>query len=338
MSSKKILLPQPIEKEALEILKQGGYEVVLAPDPRPETVLPLMKDAQGIILRTGIRMTRELMAGAKDLRVISRTGAGVDNVDVSAATDLGILVTCVPGANARTVAEHALTLILALMKQIFPLDREVRRDNFGIRYRYLPQDVAGKTLGLIGLGRIGSELARICHQALEMEILAYDPYLPPEIRKGYEGWVRFCDLEGVFREADVISVHIPLTSETKNLIGSRELGWMKPGAYLVNTSRGGVIDEEALIQALRERRIGGAALDVMAEEPPAKDHPLKGLDNVILTPHAAGLTREMVVRLAVEAAKSAAAVLSHRRPAEGLVNPEVLAQPRWEGYFSKANG
>lgn len=334
MSSKRILLPQPIEKEAVEIVKQAGYEIVLSPDPKPETVLPLLKGASGIILRTGIRMTRELMAAAEDLRVISRTGAGVDNVDVPAATDLGILVTCVPGANARTVAEHAVTLILALMKQIFPLDREVRRDNFGIRYRYLPQDVGGKTLGLIGLGKIGSELARICHQAFEMQILAYDPYLPADVRKGYEGWVRFCEMETVFRESDVISVHIPLTKETKNLIGSRELGWMRPGTYLVNTSRGGVIDEEALVQALREGKIGGAALDVMAQEPPPKDSPLKELDNVILTPHAAGLTREMVVRLAVEAAKSAVAVLSQRKPAEGIVNPEVLNHPRWKGYFA----
>lgn len=334
LSSKKILLPQPIEKEAMEILQETGYEIILSPDPKPETVLPLMKEANGIILRTGIRMARELMAASRDLRVISRTGAGVDNVDVPAATELGILVTCVPGANARTVAEHAVTVILALMKQIFALDREVRRDNFGIRYRYLPQDVGGKTLGLVGLGKIGSELARICHQAFEMKVLAYDPYLPAEIRKGYEGWVLFCDLETVFREADVISIHIPLTNETKNLISRRELGWMKPRAYLVNTSRGGVIDEEALVEALKERKLGGAGLDVMAQEPPPKDSPLKAMDHVILTPHVAGLTREMVVRLAVEAAKSAVAVLSRRKPAEGIVNPEVLTHPRWKDYFS----
>jgi len=333
-SSKRILLPQAIEKEAMEILQKAGCEIVLSPDPKPETVLPFMKDANGIILRTGIKMTRELMSSAEDLRVISRTGAGVDNVDVPAATDLGILVACVPGANARTVAEHAFTLIMALMKRIFVLDREVRRDHYGIRYKNLPQDMAGKTLGLIGLGRIGSELARICHQSFDMRIMAYDPYLAAEVQKRFEAWVDFCDMESVFRESDVISVHIPLSPETKNLIGARQLGWMKPDAFIVNTSRGGVLDEIALIQFLKERKIAGAGLDVLAQEPPEKDNPLKELDNVILTPHTAGLTREMVVRLAVEAVKSAVGVLDHKKPAEGIVNPEVLAHPRWKDYFS----
>jgi len=273
------------------------------------------------------------MSGAESLRVISRTGAGVDNVDVPAATDLGILVACVPGANARTVAEHALTLILALMKQIFVLDIEVRRDNYSIRYKNLPQDMGGKTLGLVGLGRIGSELARICHQSFGMNVLAYDPYLPAEIQERYRGWVEFCDMEKVFRESDVISLHIPLSPETRNLVSARELGWMKPNAFIVNTSRGGVLDEKALIQVLKERKIGGAGLDVQAQEPPEKDNPLKELDNVILTPHTGGLTREMTVRLAVEAVKSALDVLDGIKPAEGIVNPEALAHPRWQGHF-----
>jgi len=334
VTSKRILLPQAIEKEAMTILEKAGCDIVLSPDPKPETVLPLMKEANGIILRTGIRMTRELMSHADALRVISRTGAGVDNVDVPAATELGIVVACVPGANARTVAEHALSLIMVLMKQIFALDREVRRDNYGIRYKYLPQDMVGKTLGLIGLGRIGSEIARICHQSFDMRVLAYDPYLPAEVQEKYRGWVEFCGMEKVFRESDVISLHIPLSPETKNLVGARELGWMKPDAYIVNTSRGGVLDEKALIQVLKDRKIGGAGLDVQAQEPPEKDNPLKGLDNVILTPHTGGLTREMVVRLAVEAAKSAVNILNGRKPAEGIVNPEVFNHPRLQGCFS----
>jgi len=334
VTAKHILLPQAIEKEATEILQQAGCEIVLSPDSKPETVLPLMKDANGIILRTGIKMTRELMSEAHDLRVISRTGAGVDNVDVPAATELGILVACVPGANALTVAEHALTLIMALMKQIFVLDREVRRDNYGIRYKNLPQNMTGKTLGLIGMGRIGSELARICHQSFAMRVLAYDPYLPVEIQEKYKGRVEFCDMERVFRESDVISLHIPLSPETRNLVSARELGWMRLGAFIVNTSRGGVLDEKALVQVLKESKIAGAGLDVQAQEPPEKDNPLKELDNVILTPHTGGLTREMTVRLAVEAAKSALEVLNGKKPAEGIVNPEVLTHPRWKDYFS----
>ena len=290
---KRILLPQPIEEEAMDLIKRSGYEIVLSPDSKPETVQPLMKGVQGIILRTGIKMTRELMSHADDLWVISRTGAGVDNVDVQAATEMGILVTCVPGANTLTVVEHTLTLILTLMKQIPLMDREVRRDNFNIRFKNLPRDLNGKTLGVVGIGRIGSELAKICHQAFGMRILAHDPYLTPEAQAAFESWVEFCEMERLFRESDVISLHIPFSPETQKLIGAQHLSWMKPDAFLINTSRGGVIDEKALIQFLREKRIAGAGLDVFAQEPLGKDSPLKELDNVILTPHTAALTQRM---------------------------------------------
>jgi D-3-phosphoglycerate dehydrogenase len=331
---KHILLPQPIEEEAMDLIKRSGYEIVLSPDATSETIQPLMKGVQGIILRTGIKMTLELMNNADDLWVISRTGAGVDNVDVQAATEMGILVMCVPGANTLTVVEHTLTLILTLMKQIPLMDREVRRDNFNIRFKNIPRDLNGKILGVVGLGRIGSELARICHQALGMRILAHDPYLTLEAQAAFESWVEFCEIERLFRESDVISLHIPFSSETKKLIGAQHLSWMKPDAFLINTSRGGVIDEKALIQFLREKRIAGAGLDVFAQEPLEKNSPLKELDNVILTPHTAALTRECVIRLAVEATRSAIDVLNGKKPSEGIVNPGVLTQPRWKGFPS----
>ena len=261
--TKRILLPQPIETEAIELIKRAGFEIVLSPNPKTETVLPLMKGVQGIILRTGIKMSRELMSHSDDLWVISRTGAGVDNVDVPAATEMGILVTCVLGANTNSVVEHTLSLILALVKFLPCMDREVRRDNFDIRFKNLPRDLRGKTLGVIGLGRIGSEAARICHQNFGMRILGHDPYLTSEAQVKFQGWVEFCDLERLFRESDVVSLHIPLLPNTQKLVGARELGWMKPDAFLVNTSRGGVLDETALIQCLKERRIAGAGLDVL---------------------------------------------------------------------------
>ncbi len=330
-SAKRVLLPQPIEQEAVSVLQAANIEIVIAPDKKTETVAPLLKGVQGVILRTGVFFSKELMSQADELQVISRTGAGVDNVDVPAATQMGIMVTAVPGANTRSVAEHALTLILALMKQIPLVDREVRRGNFGIRFKNLPRDLCGKTLGLVGLGRIGSELARICRQALDMHILAYDPYLSPETMAAFQGWVEFCGLEKLFRESDVISLHLPLSPETQKLIGARQLSWMKPDAFLVNTSRGGVIDEAALVQCLQERRIAGAGLDVFAQEPLSEDNPLKGLDNVILTPHSAALTRECVIRVAVEAARATLDVFQGKKP-DGLVNPEVLTQPRWQGF------
>ena len=276
--------------------------------------------------------SKELMNHADDLWVISRTGAGVDNVDVPAATEMGILLTCVPGANTHSVVEHTLALILALAKHLPLMDREVRRDNFDIRFKNLPRDLRGKTLGVIGLGRIGSELARICFQAFGMSILGHDPYLTSGAMALFQGWVEFCDMEKLFRKSDVVSIHIPLLPGTKKLIGAREFGCMKSDAFLINTSRGGVMDEEALIQCLREKRIAGAGLDVFDQEPLEKDSPLKKLDNVILTPHTAALTRECVIRLAMEAAKAIIDVLHGKRP-EGIVNLEVLTQPRWQGFF-----
>jgi D-3-phosphoglycerate dehydrogenase len=330
---KRILLPQPVEEEATKLLKEAGHEIILSPDTKFETIQKLMRGVQAVILRTGISMTRQLMNQADDLWVISRTGAGVDNVDLRAATEKGILVTYVPGANARTVAEHALALILALLKQIPLMDRSVRNDNFGIRFKNLPRDLNGKKLGLVGLGSIGSELARICHNAFGLRILAHDPYLTPETRLAYEKWVEFCDMERLFRESDVISLHIPFSPSTQRFIGAREFGWMKPEAFLVNTSRGGILDERALIQCLKEKRIAGAGLDVFAQEPLEKDNPLKELDNVILTPHTAALTQECAVRLAVEAVRAILDIFDGKKP-NGIVNPEVLTQPRWQGIFS----
>ncbi len=330
-SSKRIFLPQPIEQEAVDLIQRAGYAIVLSPDLKPETVQPLMKGVQAIILRTGIKMTRELMSHADDLWIISRTGAGVDNVDVPAATEMGILVTCVPGANTYSVAEHAVALILALMKYLPLMDREVRRDRFDIRFKNLPRDLRGKILGLVGLGRIGSELARICHQAFGMRILGHDPYLTSEAKAFFQGWVEFCDMERLFRQSDVISLHIPLLPNTQKLIGMRELGWMKADAFLINTSRGGVLDETALVRCLKEGKIAGAGLDVFAQEPLEKNHPLKELDNVILTPHTAALTKECVVRLALGAVQSVVDLFERKKP-EGMVNPEALAHPRWQAY------
>ena len=317
----------------MELLKGAGCEVILSPDTKPETLRPLIKGVQAVILRTGIQMTREWMDQADDLWIISRTGAGVDNVDVPAATERGILVASVPGANTRTVAEHALALILALMKQIPLMDRAVRADHFEIRFKNLPRDLSGKTLGLMGLGRIGSELARLCHHAFGLPILAHDPYLTSETRHSFSDWIQFCDAERLFKESDIVSLHIPLSPSTRKLIGARELEWMKKDAFLVNTSRGGILDESALIQCLKEKRIAGAGLDVFAREPLEKDHLLKTLDNVILTPHTAALTRECVNRLAVEAVQAVLDFFRSKKP-NSMVNPEVLTQPRWQGMLS----
>jgi len=329
-----ILLPQPIEEEAVLLLKNAGIKVVIAPDPKPETVAPLMKKAKGIILRTGIKITNELISKAEDLWTISRTGAGVDNVDVAACSKEGIIVTSSIGANSTSVAEHTISLILALFKQLFLMDKEVRRGNFGIRYKNLPKDLRGKILGVVGFGKIGSLVAKSCYDIFDMKIIAFDPILPEEIKKRYIEWVKFLSLEDLLKGADVVSIHIPLNKDTKGFIDLEKISLMKPDAFIVNTSRGGVIKEKDLIKALQDRIIAGAGLDVFEKEPIDKNNPLLSMDNVILTPHSAALTKECVVRMATEAAKRVIDLFNGYIP-EHIVNPEVLSMEKWKFLKNK---
>lgn len=328
-AERRILLPQPIEAEASVLLENAGCNLILAPDPTFESVSPLMKDAQGIVLRTGIKITRELLEYADDLYVISRTGGGLDNVDVKAASEKEIIVTSNLGVNTSSVVEHALSLMLALSKQLPLLDRSVRNDQFGVRYNNYPRDLREKTLGLMGFGRIGSDLANACRNIFRMNIIACDPFLPDDVKKKYETQIRFVDLKTLFSEADVISIHVPLTEDTRHIVGEQEISWMKPDAIIINTARGPVMDEVALAQALKAGRIGGAGLDVFENEPVAPDNPLLKLDNVILTPHTAALTRECVIRMATEAAQCVIDVLVGKVPAN-IANPEILDSDRWK--------
>ncbi|MDI9414450.1 MAG: hydroxyacid dehydrogenase [Bacillota bacterium] len=324
-----VLLPQPIEEEAEAMLRDEGLDVVLAPDPSPATVGPLMKQARAIVLRTGIYMSRELMAEADDLWTISRTGGGVDNVDVKAATEKGVIVTSSLGVNATTVAEHTLGFILTLYKQFFLMDREVRRNNFKVRYKNYPQDIFGKRLGIIGFGKIGQILAGYFYPMSRTKLLAFDPLLPEEVKKGFTDIVDFVSLEKLLKASDVISIHVPLNEHTRNMIDWNRLTLMKPDAYLVNVSRGGVVNEKDLIKALKEGIIRGAGLDVFENEPIEPDSPLLEMDNVILTPHSAALTKETVVRMATEAAKRVIQVLKGYVP-ESIANPEVLKIEKWQ--------
>jgi D-3-phosphoglycerate dehydrogenase len=323
-----VLLPEPIEDEALQLLAASGIEVVRSPDARPETVAPLLASADAIVLRTGIKLDAALLGRAERLKTISRTGAGYDNVDVAAATRRGVIVTSSVGVNTATVVEHTLALLLAASKHLLDLDRAVRAGNFRIRYSYLPRDLLGQTLGVVGFGKIGAAVARACHATFGMKVLAHDEYLPAAARSDLASWVEFTGLEDLCRRSDVISLHVPSTPATRGLVGSALLGVMRPGAIVVNTSRGGVVDEAALAEALRSGRIAGAALDVLEKEPPPKDHPLLALENVVLTPHAAALTQACVVRMALLGAQRAIDVLQGFVP-EHVANPEVLSQERW---------
>ncbi|OHD73412.1 MAG: hypothetical protein A2V99_03180 [Spirochaetes bacterium RBG_16_67_19] len=328
-----VLLPEPIEEEARALLEQGGLKLLASPDKKPESVAALMPQADAIVLRTGIRLSAELLQLGARLATISRTGAGFDNVDLAAATARGAIVTSSIGANTHTVAEHALALILALAKQLPLLDRETRAGNFRSRYDYRPRDLRGAVLGVIGFGRIGREVARACASSLGMSVLVFDPYFQP--REEDRSWAGFCSLEDLLSRADVVSVHVPLTPETRGLLDAPRLARMKKGALIVNTSRGGLIDEQALARALESGQIGGAGIDVFEREPPEAGNPLLAAAGAILTPHAAALTRDCVVRMAVLAAQRVLDVLDGFLP-ENVANPEVLQQERWRGLKPRA--
>ena len=324
-----VLLPQPIESEAIALLDREICTITTAPDPKPETVLPLIKDTHGLILRTGITITRDLIDAADQLMVISRTGGGLDNVDVTAASEKGIIVTSNPGVNTISVVEHVLSMMLALSKRLATLDHAVRNSNFGIRYQNLPRDISGKTIGLMGFGRIGCELGKVCRQAFGMQVIAYDPYLSEEKKNECHSWVRMVELKELLSKSDFISIHVPLTDQTHNLVDEAELSLMKSEAILINASRGGVVNETALVEALQKNKIAGAGLDVFSEEPVSGDNPLLKIENVILTPHSAALTAECVARMAIEAAICVRDVFAGREP-QNVANREVLGSGRWK--------
>lgn len=315
---KKVLLAQQIDSGALALLKENA-EVVLIKEGSMEDFREQLEDTYAVVLGTSIKFTRELMDSAPQLKVISRTGAGVDNVDLKAATEKGILVLNTPEANSRSVAEHALTLMCALAKHVVFLDDQVRKDNFKARRLNLPVDMDGKTLGLVGCGRIGLMVAKKCINAFDMKVIGYDPF----VKTAPEGVELVASIEDVFKAADFISLHIPLIESTRNLVAEGLLSLMKPSSYLINTARGGIIDEKVLAAKLRDRKIAGAALDVFEKEPLDASNELLGLDNIILTPHSAALTKECTVRVALAAVEGVVDHIQGRTP-KFVYNKEVL--------------
>ena len=305
---KKVLLSKLINPAGMMVL-EGKVDPVILSDFDIETIKKIVADVEGIILRTNIKVTREIIDAAPHLKIISRTGAGVDNVDVAAATEKGILVCNTPGVNSVSVAEQALALILSVAKQLKIMDKAVHEGNWKIRNFSKAVDIEGKTLGLVGMGHIGSLLAQKCRLAFNMKVIAYDPYVEQA-----EG-VKLCSsLDQVFSQSDFISIHVPYTEETHNLVDVRLLGLMKADSCLINTSRGAIVDEKALIEVLKNGLIAGAGLDVFEKEPPSPDDPLLKFDNVITTPHSSALSRECVMKVAKTAAQAAVDYLEGREP------------------------
>jgi D-3-phosphoglycerate dehydrogenase / 2-oxoglutarate reductase len=275
----------------------------------------------------------ELLEQAPNLLAISSNGAGYDTVDVAACTEAGVAVVNQTGGNKEGVAERVLAMMLALSKRIGETDRYMRQAPGISRVAFMGHDILGRTIGIIGLGNIGSRVAELCGGLLEMGVLAYDPYLSAdEVRvRGAEK----VELDTLLREADFVSVNCPRTEETLGLVGAREYALMKPGAYFITTARGGTHDEAALAEALAGGKLAGAGLDVWEKEPPDPDHPLLRFDNVLASPHTAGVTHESRQNMGRYAAEQVIAILDGKRPPR-LVNPEVW--PRYRERFERILG
>lgn len=298
-----------------------GLETVTL-DERATAELPqALAGAEAVIVRTAA-LPGPAIAAAPRLRVIAKHGVGYDNIDVTAATARRIPVTVTATANAVSVAEHAFAQMLQLAKLGAEMDAAVRRGDWAARTRLVPVELAGRTLLVVGLGRIGSRVARRA-LAFEMRVLVVDPFLPAERIRGL-GCEPAASLEAALPEADIVTLHCPLGPRTRGMLGAAELALLRPHAFLVNTARGGLVDEAALVAALRAGRLAGAALDVMVHEPPAADDPLLAAPRLLLSPHVAGVTRESTLRMALEAADNVLSGLDGRLDPAVVVNPEVL--------------
>jgi D-3-phosphoglycerate dehydrogenase len=296
----RVLISDKLEPPGLDLLGQAGIELDERYGLAGAALQDAVRAADGMIVRSGTRVTAELLEDPGKLKAIVRAGVGVDNIDVAAATRRGIVVMNTPGGNTFSTAEHTITLLMSLARLIPAADASVRAGKWE-RNKFVGTQLAGKTLGVVGLGRIGREVARRA-AGLDMKVIGFDPFLSPD-RAGQLGIEAAAGLEQLLPRCDFVTVHTPLTDETRDLIGARELALLPKGARVLNCARGGIINETALVEALQSGHLAGAALDVFVEEPPPADHPLFKLANVVLTPHLGASTAEAQVSVAKEAAQ-----------------------------------
>jgi D-3-phosphoglycerate dehydrogenase len=275
----------------------------------------------------------ELLKRAPNLLIVSSNGAGFDPVDVEACSAAGVLVVNQSGGNAHSVAEHALGMLLTLSKRIIEADRALRRDPNVNRNALIGTEAQGKTIGIVGLGNVGRRIAELCRGLLGMTVLAYDPYLTADEMAARGG--EKVELDGLLRASDYVSINCPLDKKTRGMIGAREFALMQPHAYFITTARGFIHDEAALLEALRSKSIAGAGLDVWSKEPPPAEHPLLQFDNVLASPHTAGVTKEARANMGRIAAEQMLGTLDGKRPPR-LINPE--AWPAYAKRFERAFG
>jgi D-3-phosphoglycerate dehydrogenase len=314
---KRILVAESLAEEGLAVLRTE-HDVEVRTGLERSEFLRILPEYDALLVRSQVQADAEAVAAGTRLQVIGRAGVGVDNIDLAAATEAGIVVVNAPTGNTIAAAEHTLALLFSLARHIPAADASLRRGEWK-RAQFTGVELRDKTLGIIGLGKIGMAIADRA-RGWEMDVLGHDPYVTEEAAALHG--VRLLPMRDLLAQADAVTVHVPLTRSTRNLIGAAEIALMKPGAFLVNVARGGVIEEEALAEALTEGRLGGAAVDVFTEEPP-KDSPLLAAPNTILTPHLGASTAEAQTRVAIEAAEQVLDVLAGR-PARYAVNAPLL--------------
>lgn len=307
--SKKILITENVSSAGVDFLRAKGYELKFLSAPDEEMMVREAADCDGMIVRI-LPITRRVLESAKKLKVVGKHGVGTDNIDKAAAKELGISVVNTPTANTRSVAEYTIALLLACARRIPMMAEHYRHGDAHTKDRVTCNEVGGSTLGLVGAGRIGSIVGKIASEGLGMNVIAYDPYL----KKAPDGITLADSWDEVFKRSDYVSVHMPLTPETRHCIGAKEFEMMKPSAYIINCSRGPIIDEEALVQAIQNKQIRGAGLDVTEQEPASPDSPLFKMDDVILTAHNAATTKEAMDKMVLDAAQGVDDVLQGRTP------------------------
>lgn len=317
----RVLVADRIAREGIEYL-QGQMQVDERVGLRPEQLQAILGDYTALVVRSETKVTAPIIAAGKNLRVIARAGVGVDNIDLDAATRAGILVVNSPTGNIVAAAEHAIAMLLAMSRHI-PAANAALKDGRWERSRYLGVEVRHKTLGIVGLGKVGAEVARRA-KGLEMRVIATDPFASPDLARSLG--VELLSMEELLPQSDFITIHTSLNTSTKGLIGERELALMKPQARIVNCARGGIVDEAALLTALKEDQLAGAALDVFSSEPPANDPVLLELvqhPRVVVTPHLGASTEEAQVMVALDVAEQVVSVLNGGL-ARGAVNAPLI--------------
>jgi D-3-phosphoglycerate dehydrogenase len=317
-STMKIMICDPIAEDGIEIFRRAGADVDIKTGQKPEDLKKSVNGYDALVVRSETRITREVLEASSHLQVVGRAGVGVDNIDVAAATEKGVVVVNAPTGNTTSAAEHAIALMMALARRIPDANSSLKSGKWE-RSKFLGLEVRDKTLGVIGLGQVGSEVARRA-RGLEMRVLAYDPFVAEERAKNLGA--ELVTMDQLLAQSDFITVHTTLTEGTKHLIGADEIAMTRPTVRFINTARGGIIDEAALYDALKSGRVAAAAIDVFEKEP-VTDHPLFSLDNVIVTPHLGASTAEAQERVAIDVAHQVVAVLNGE-PARWAVNAPLI--------------